>query len=149
MLREKGLKFATAESCTGGLIANRITNVPGASEVFTHGWVTYANEAKTSQLGVSKEMIEANGAVSEPVARAMAEGALRESGADIAVSVTGIAGPSGGTEGKPVGTAWIAVAAKGFGTTALKVYHPRSRKDFKLAVSQSALDLVRRQLAGS
>jgi nicotinamide-nucleotide amidase len=148
LLREKGLKLATAESCTGGLIANRITNVPGSSEVFTHGWITYANEAKASQLGVPMEMIDSDGAVSEPVARAMAEGALRESGADIAVSVTGIAGPSGGTEEKPVGTAWIALATKGSETIGLKVYHPRNRKDFKLAVSQSALELLRRCVAG-
>jgi nicotinamide-nucleotide amidase len=149
LLREKGMKLATAESCTGGLIANRITNVPGASEVFTHGWVTYANGAKASQLGVPMEIIDEHGAVSEPVARAMAEGALRESGADIAVSVTGIAGPSGGTEDKPVGTAWLALAAKDSGTIAQKVYHPRNRKDFKQAVSQSALELSRRHIVGA
>lgn len=146
LLRERGMKFATAESCTGGLISNRITNVPGASEVFTHGFVTYANEAKTSMLGVPPREIEAHGAVSEVVARLMAEGALRESGACIAVSVTGIAGPGGGTEEKPVGTAWLAVAVKGGATEALRVYHPRNRKDFKLAVSQGALEAVRRRL---
>jgi nicotinamide-nucleotide amidase len=146
LLREKGSTLATAESCTGGLIANRITNVPGASEIFTHGWVTYANKAKTSQIGVPMEMINSHGAVSEEVARAMAEGAQRESGADFAISVTGIAGPTGGTEEKPVGTAWLALAEKGGGTTAVKVYHPRARKDFKQAVSQSALDLLRRRL---
>lgn len=146
LLREKGMKLATAESCTGGLIANRLTNVPGCSEVFTHGWVTYANEAKTDQLRVAKEMIDAHGAVSEEVARAMADGALRESGADIAVSVTGIAGPGGGTEDKPVGTAWLGLAVQGGETVARKVYHPRSRKDFKQSVSQSALDLVRIRL---
>ena len=145
-LRQRGQMMATAESCTGGLIAHRLTNVPGASEVFTHGWITYANEAKASQLGVPMEMIAAHGAVSEEVARAMAEGALRESGADHAVSVTGIAGPTGGTEEKPVGTAWIALAEKDGETLACKVFHPRARKDFKQAVSQSALDLLRRQL---
>ena len=148
LLREKSLTLATAESCTGGLIANRLTNVPGASEAFTHGWVTYANEAKASQLGVPMEMIAAHGAVSEEVARAMAEGALRESGADFAISVTGIAGPSGGTGEKPVGTAWLALAEKGGETLALKVFHPRARKDFKQAVSQSALDLLRRRIQG-
>ena len=148
LLRENGRTLATAESCTGGLIANRLTNVPGASEAFTHGWVTYANEAKTGQLHVPAEMIATHGAVSEEVARAMAEGALAASSADLAVSVTGIAGPSGGTEEKPVGTAWLALAAKGSATIALKVYHPRNRKDFKQAVSQSALDLVRRKLVG-
>jgi nicotinamide-nucleotide amidase len=146
LLTEKGIKFATAESCTGGLIANRITNVPGASDVFTHGFVTYANAAKSEMLGVSQKDIETSGAVSEIVARAMAEGALKKSGAGISVSVTGIAGPSGGTEDKPVGTAWIAVAMLGGQTESFSVYHPRNRKDFKLAVSQSALEAVRRRL---
>jgi nicotinamide-nucleotide amidase len=146
LLKERGMKFTTAESCTGGLISNRITNVPGASEVFTHGFVTYANEAKSGMLGVAASEIEKHGAVSESVARLMAEGALMASGADIAVSVTGIAGPGGGTEEKPVGTAWIGLALKGAGTDAFKVYHPRNRKDFKLAVSQSALEAVRRRL---
>lgn len=146
LLAGRGMKFATAESCTGGLISNRITNVPGASEVFTHGFVTYANEAKTGLLGVSPQDIQTHGAVSEEVARAMAEGALQASGADIAVSVTGIAGPGGGSEEKPVGTAWLAVAVKGGATEASRIYHPRNRKDFKLAVSQAALEAVRRRL---
>ena len=146
LLTEKGVKFATAESCTGGLIANRITNVPGASDVFTHGFVTYANAAKSEMLGVSQKDIETSGAVSEIVARAMAEGALKKSGAGISVAVTGIAGPSGGTNDKPVGTAWIAVAVLGGQTESFSVYHPRNRKDFKLAVSQSALEAVRRRL---
>ncbi len=146
LLKERGMKFATAESCTGGLISNRITNVPGASEVFTHGFITYANEAKTGMLGVAPQDIETHGAVSETVARAMAEGALRASGACIAVSVTGIAGPGGGTVEKPVGRAWLSVALKGGVTEAFRIYHPRSRKDFKLAVSQAALEAVRRRL---
>lgn len=146
LLREKGMKLATAESCTGGLIANRLTNVPGASEVFTHGWVTYANEAKTGQLHVPVETIATHGAVSEETARAMAGGALVESSAHFAISVTGIAGPTGGTDEKPVGTAWLALAQKGRETVALKVYHPRTRKDFKQSVSQSALDMLRRRL---
>ncbi len=146
LLKERGMKFATAESCTGGLISHRITNVPGASEVFTHGFVTYANEAKTSMLGVPPQEIALHGAVSEAVARQMAEGALRASGACIAVSVTGIAGPGGGTEEKPVGTAWLAVAVRGGATGVFSVYHPRNRKDFKLAVSQAALEAVRRRL---
>ncbi|MBK1880860.1 competence/damage-inducible protein A [Luteolibacter pohnpeiensis] len=147
LLTERNIKLATAESCTGGLIANRITNVPGSSAVFTHGFVTYANEAKVDLLGVSETDLEQHGAVSEPVARQMAEGALRVSGADIAVSITGIAGPSGGSEEKPVGTAWIGLAMKDRPTLAIKVYHPRKRKDFKQAASQSALDWVRRRLA--
>ncbi|RYD30710.1 MAG: competence/damage-inducible protein A [Verrucomicrobiaceae bacterium] len=146
MFRQRGIKFATAESCTGGLIANRITNVPGSSEMFTHGYITYANEAKVAMLGVSAADIEVHGAVSETVARQMAEGALRESGACIAVSVTGIAGPGGGTDEKSVGTAWCAVAMKGGETTVHKFFHPRSRKDFKLSVSQSALEAVRRRV---
>jgi nicotinamide-nucleotide amidase len=137
--------IATAESCTGGLIAHRITNVPGASEVFTHGFVTYANEAKVKVLGVSPGDIDKHGAVSETVACQMASGALRVSGADIAVAVTGIAGPGGGTAEKPVGTAWIGIATKGAAARAFKVFHPRNRDDFKLAVSQAALDAVRRE----
>lgn len=148
LLREKGKTLALAESCTGGLIAHRLTNVAGASDVFTHGWVTYANEAKTGQLGVPAEIIATHGAVSEETARAMAEGALRESGADYAVAITGIAGPSGGTPEKPVGTAWLALAGKNTETSAQKIYHPRSRQDFKDSASQSALDMLRRQLIG-
>jgi nicotinamide-nucleotide amidase len=144
LLTERGWKLATAESCTGGLIANRVTNVPGSSAVFTHGFVTYANEAKVGLLGVSEDSLENYGAVSEAVAREMAEGALAASGANIAVAITGIAGPGGGSEEKPVGTAWIGLAVKGEPTIAVKVYHPRKRKDFKLAASQSALELVRR-----
>lgn len=146
LLREKSKRLATAESCTGGLIANRLTNVPGSSEVFTHGWVTYANEAKMDQLHVAKELLDMHGAVSEEVARAMAEGAVQESGADFALSVTGIAGPSGGTEEKPVGTAWLGLGVRGGETQAFKVFHPRNRKDFKQAVSQSALNLLRLEL---
>ena len=146
LLREKGLKLATAESCTGGLISHRLTNVPGASEAFTHGWVTYANEAKTEQLQVPAETIATHGAVSEETARAMAEGALKMSGADLAISITGIAGPTGGTPDKPAGTAWLALARRNGETTAQKIFHPRNRKDFKDAASQSALDMIRRDL---
>lgn len=146
LLTARGLKLATAESCTGGLISNRITDVSGSSAVFTHGFVTYANEAKMGLLGVSASDLETHGAVSEPVALAMAAGALRASGADIAVAVTGIAGPTGGTPEKPVGTAWIGLARKGAEPTAFKVFHPRNRHDFKLSVSQAALDAVRRAI---
>ncbi|MGD7654352.1 MAG: competence/damage-inducible protein A [Verrucomicrobiales bacterium] len=147
LLTEKGLKLATAESCSGGLIANRVTDVPGSSTVFTHGFVTYANEAKVALLGVREESLAAAGAVSETVAREMAEGALRVSGADLAVAVTGVAGPGGGTEEKPVGTAWLALAAKGGETDVWKVFHPRNRHDFKVSVSQAALDAVRKRAA--
>ncbi len=146
LLKAAEKTLATAESCTGGLISNRITNVPGSSEVFTHGFVTYANEAKVSMLGVPVEEIERYGAVSEEVARRMAEGALAKSGSDLAVAVTGVAGPGGGTDDKPVGTAWLALAVAGGQTTTRKIYHPRGRKDFKLSASESALEMVRRSL---
>ncbi|MFT4176214.1 MAG: competence/damage-inducible protein A [Luteolibacter sp.] len=138
--------LAVVESCTGGLISHRITNIPGSSAVFGFGYVTYSNTAKTQLLGVSAGDITTEGAVSETVARQMAEGALLESGADLAVAVTGIAGPGGGTETKPVGTAWVALAVKGGETTTQKIFHPREREDFKLSASQSALEMVRRKL---
>ena len=146
LLKERQMTLATAESCTGGLISCRVTDVPGSSAVFTHGFVTYANEAKMELLGVPSADLENHGAVSEVVAVQMAEGALKASGADIAVSVTGIAGPDGGSPEKPVGTAWIGLAANGSQAFAFKVFHPRNRLDFKLATSQAALDLVRRKL---
>ena len=146
ILTESRLTLATAESCTGGLIGHRITDVPGASAVFTHGFITYANAAKISLLGVSPADLETHGAVSETVACQMAAGALRASGADIAVAVTGIAGPDGGSPEKPVGTAWIGIAAKDQPSAAFKVFHPRNRHDFKLAVSQAALEAVRKMI---
>lgn len=148
MLTERGEWLATAESCTGGAIASRITDVGGASRVFGHGWVTYANEAKTQHLGVPAELIEKHGAVSEEVARAMAEGALKNSGADHALSVTGIAGPTGGTPEKPVGTVWIGLASKNAETWAVKRFSPGARDRFKLLTSQAALDMLRRRLCG-
>jgi nicotinamide-nucleotide amidase len=112
-LRDRGWMLASAESCTGGLIAAACTSVSGSSDWFERGFVTYSNEAKTEQLGVPAALIDSHGAVSREVALAMAEGALTHSRADIAVAVTGIAGPTGGTPDKPVGTVWLAVAAKG------------------------------------
>ncbi len=109
--RAKGLRLSTAESCTGGLIAGAITAIPGASEIFDYGFVTYSNAAKTEMLGVAAGLIDSVGAVSEAVARRMAAGAKRRSGADLAVSVTGIAGPGGGSPGKPVGTVWFGCAS--------------------------------------
>lgn len=138
--RQLGWKIAAAESCTGGLISSRLTDLPGSSDVFTHGFITYANEAKRDMLGVPEELLKLHGAVSEPVVRAMAEGALAASGADLAVAVTGIAGPGGGSEDKPVGTVWLAWAQKGGETRAIRQFHSRARKDFKQAVSQAALD---------
>ena len=113
LCRERGLKITTAESCTGGLIAATLTEVPGSSDVVERGFVTYSNQAKTEMLGVSNALIEKYGAVSAEVARAMAEGALRNSRAAIAVSVTGVAGPGGGTAVKPVGLVHFGAARKG------------------------------------
>ena len=114
--RRKKLMLATAESCTGGLIAGLITSVPGSSDVLDCGFVTYSNAAKTRMIGVPAELITRHGAVSEEVARAMAEGALGNSDAHIAISVTGVAGPGGGTAAKPVGLVHCAAARRGFRT---------------------------------
>jgi nicotinamide-nucleotide amidase len=111
-LAERGFRAATAESCTGGLVAAAITDIPGSSAWFDRGFVTYTDDAKRSDLCVAAELLAAHGAVSEPVARAMAEGALRRSGADVAVATTGIAGPGGATPGKPVGTVCFAFARR-------------------------------------
>lgn len=111
--RAAGLKIATAESCTGGLIAGLLTGIAGSSDVFERGFVTYSNPAKTELLGVPETMLASHGAVSAEVARAMAEGALKHSRADLAVSVTGVAGPGGGSAQKPVGLVFIAVAHTG------------------------------------
>ncbi len=148
LLSEQAAWVATAESCTGGLIASRITNVSGASKVFGHGFVTYANEAKTRHLGVPAELIAAHGAVSEPVAAAMAEGCLRVSGADHALAVTGIAGPTGGTPDKPAGTVFIALASKGRPVEVRKRWFAGDRERFKILTSQTALDFLRRRLCG-
>lgn len=117
-LRDAGLRIATAESCTGGLLAAACTAVAGSSDWFERGFVTYSNEAKTEAIGVDAALIAAHGAVSEEVALAMAQGALAHSRAQIAVAVTGIAGPSGATPGKPVGTVWLAVARRGAAASA-------------------------------
>jgi nicotinamide-nucleotide amidase len=112
LCRARGLKVTTAESCTGGLVAAAITAIPGASEVFDFGFVTYSNAAKTELLGVPAGVIDAVGAVSEAVARSMAMGALKRAGAHLAVSITGIAGPGGGDAAKPVGTVWFGLAGR-------------------------------------
>ena len=117
-LMARGWRLATAESCTGGLIAAACTELAGSSVWFDRGFVTYSNEAKTELLGVDAVLIAAHGAVSEQVARAMAEGALTRAGVDVAVAVTGIAGPSGGSAAKPVGTVWLAWARRGQATQA-------------------------------
>jgi nicotinamide-nucleotide amidase len=111
--RQRGLKIAVAESCTGGLVAAALTEIAGSSDVFDRGWVVYSNEAKVKTLGVSLDLIETFGAVSEAVAWSMAKGALEKSTADMAVAITGIAGPGGATEQKPVGTVVFAIAHRG------------------------------------
>jgi nicotinamide-nucleotide amidase len=145
LLRKAGRTAATAESCTGGALANRFTNTPGASDVFLQGWVTYCNESKSRELGVTARALEIHGAVSEQTAREMAEGARKRSGADYALSVTGIAGPDGGTEQKPVGTVFIGLASTGE-TRVYKECYPMDRWTFKWRVAQRALNLLRLEL---
>ncbi len=143
---ERGVRLAVAESCTGGCLAHRITNIPGASSVFWGAWVTYDNAAKETQLGVDPAILREHGAVSEACAAAMAEGALKRSGADHAVALTGIAGPAGGSEDKPVGTLFIGLASSGVGTVVRKYVNPFDRETFKWLSAQQALDLLRRRL---
>ena len=147
-LRDKCLRIATAESCTGGLIAAACTAVAGSSDWFERGFVTYSNDAKTESIGVDPGLIAAHGAVSEEVALAMAAGALAHSRAQLAVAVTGIAGPGGGTAAKPVGTVWIALSGAN-GTEAEQRLFARDRETFKAMASQAALDLLRRRLQQS
>jgi nicotinamide-nucleotide amidase len=144
LLTSRGETLAIAESCTGGAIANRITNVAGSSAVFVEGFVTYANEAKARSLGVDPALIRAHGAVSHEVAGAMAQGAQRV--ADYALATTGIAGPGGGSEEKPAGTVFIALASKGREVEVQRHRFPTDRENFKHLVTQTALELLRRAL---
>jgi nicotinamide-nucleotide amidase len=143
-----GRTLALAESCTGGLLAHRITNVSGASEIFPAGYVTYANETKSDAIGVPADLISTHGAVSEPVARAMAEGALRTAGTDFGMGITGIAGPTGGTPDKPVGTVFIALAQRDAETVCQREKFPTDRETFKELATQTALDMLRRRIFG-
>jgi nicotinamide-nucleotide amidase len=140
--------LAMAESCTGGCIAHRVTNVPGASAVFPGGWVVYSNESKQKFLGVRAETLAAHGAVSEAVAREMAEGARLQLGADFAIAVTGIAGPGGGTKEKPVGTVFIGLAGE-FGTVVERKFNPYERETFKEVTAWQALEMLRVRLVCS
>ena len=140
--RAKGLRVATAESCTGGLIAACLTEIAGSSDVVDRGFVTYANEAKRDLLGVHDELLMRVGAVSEEVARAMAEGALARSDAALAVAVTGIAGPGGGTAAKPVGLVHHACAGPGGAVLHRRVIYPGDRGAVRLATVATALDML-------
>jgi nicotinamide-nucleotide amidase len=140
--RAAGLRVATAESCTGGLIAASLTAIAGSSDVVDRGYVTYSNAAKTEMLGVPAALIDAQGAVSEPVARLMAEGALARSAADLAVAVTGIAGPGGGTDKKPVGLVWFGLAWRGGATRSLSHVFPGDRAEVRRATVARALALL-------
>lgn len=145
MLRERTLWIATAESCTGGLLASRLTDVPGSSAYVERGVVCYSNRAKTELLGVPDAMLREHGAVSEPVARAMACGIRERAGTDLGVAITGIAGPSGGTPAKPVGTVVVALAWAG-AERVRTLWFPGDREPVKFHASQAALDMVRRHL---
>ena len=146
LLKQRNETLAIAESCTGGLVANQITNVSGASEVFLAGYVTYANSAKSDILNVDSALIDKHGAVSEAVARAMAEGARTRAASTYGLATTGIAGPGGGSDEKPVGTVYIALASESSKTLAMKFRFLTDRETFKQLAAQTALDLLRRRL---
>jgi len=147
LLREQHKKIALAESCTGGLVAKRLTDVPGSSDYLFAGLVTYHNDAKTGLLGVNPSLIEKHGAVSEEVARAMAEGAVARCQTDCALSITGVAGPDGGTEEKPVGLVWMAVTLDGQ-TTARSIRTMGNREMIRGRAAQAALNMLRLRLLG-
>lgn len=148
LLKKAEMRLGTAESCTGGLVSAYLTEAPGSSGAFEVGFVTYSNEAKQRLLGVPKEMIERHGAVSEPVARAMAEGALGCGHIEVAVSITGVAGPSGGTEEKPVGTVHFAVAGLGRETRHRQEnFGDLGRRGIRMSSVATAFEMVRDFLA--
>lgn len=143
LAKARGWQVATAESCTGGLLAGALTALPGASSLLDRGFVTYSNGAKTEMLGVPAALIEAHGAVSEPVARAMAEGALARSKADVTVSITGIAGPDGGSEDKPVGLVHFALARSGGHVTHRReMFGDQGRKTIRDLSVRTALSML-------
>ena len=144
LCRRAKLKIATAESCTGGLIAGCLTEIAGSSDVVERGFVTYSNEAKHVMLGVPNMLINLNGAVSEKVAIAMAEGALAHSLADISIAVTGVAGPGGGSKDKPVGLVHLACAGRGRRTVSNRQVFPGDRADIRDATVQTAFTMLRR-----
>lgn len=140
--RARGLHIATAESCTGGLVASALTAIAGSSDVVEAGLVTYSNAAKTALLGVSPELLLTHGAVSEPVARAMAEGAIERSGAELSVAITGIAGPGGGSAEKPVGLVWFATARGGDVVTREERFGDLGRGAVRLEALRTALFML-------
>ena len=144
-MRARKLTLTTAESCTGGLLSALITEIAGSSDVFTHGYITYANAAKTAMIGVSESLIHTYGAVSEPVAVAMAEGALNTSGASISIAITGIAGPGGATATKPVGLVHFASARVGGETLHSVQQFSGDRATVRLQAVKAAVELVARQ----
>ncbi len=146
-LLELGWRLATAESCTGGLLAKRLTDVPGSSRYLERGFVTYSNAAKIELLGVSAKDIEVQGAVSAPVAEQMAAGARKHAGVEVGVGITGVAGPGGGSEAKPVGLVFVGVSSPR-GDAVRKYQFPGTRATIRERSAQTALDLVRRQLRG-
>lgn len=146
LLTARKQTLAVAESCTGGYLAHRITNVPGASAVLLGGFVTYSNEAKVAMLGADPALLNAHGAVSKQVAMAMAEGCRASANSDFALATTGIAGPGGGTEEKPVGTVFIALATKDRPVSVKKRFFPDDRPTFKELTTQAALEMLRRRL---
>jgi nicotinamide-nucleotide amidase len=146
LLTKRNQTLAIAESCTGGLVANRITNVPGASSVFIAGYVCYANQAKVDMLDMDPKLIEEDGAVSESVARALAEHARVCAGSNYALATTGVAGPSGGSPEKPVGTVYVGLASAESETIVKKFFFPTDRETFKQLAAQFALDLLRRRI---
>ena len=146
LLAARGLTLATAESCTGGLLAERLTRVPGASAVFPGGVVVYSNRAKVDQLGIAPTLVEAHGAVSEPVARALAAAARDRFGAGLGVGITGVAGPDGGSAAKPVGTVHLALAGAD-GVAHRRLLLPGDRERIRWQSTQAALEMVRRRLS--
>ena len=141
-MRARGWMLATAESCTGGLIAGSLTEIAGSSDVVDRGFVTYSNAAKTAMIGVPPAMIEAHGAVSEAVASAMADGALAQSDAHASVSVTGVAGPGGGSADKPVGTVWFGLAVRDRATQTQRMVFPGDRSAVRRATVLHALGML-------
>ncbi len=140
--RAHGLTLATAESCTGGLIAGVLTEIAGSSDVLDRGFVTYSNAAKSDMLGVPPELIETNGAVSSPVAASMATGALLRSQATLTVAVTGVAGPGGGSVDKPVGTVWFGISGRGTPTSTKRQVFPGDRTAVRRATVEHALAML-------